>query len=58
MGKVNDAQRALVYEIFLEIFLWKIKKIIKFLTIFYISNESDIKIFLKWYINKWPKGIC
>ena len=43
MGKVNDAQRALV---------------IKFLKIFYISNESDIKIFLKWYINKWPKGIC
>ena len=58
MGKVNDAQRALVYEIFLEFFYGKLKKINKFLTIFYISNESDIKIFLKWYINKWPKGIC
>ena len=26
--------------------------------IFYISQKKGIKTFLKWYINKCPKGIC
>ena len=26
------------------------------LTAFFISHKSDVKIFLKWIINKCPKG--
>ena len=37
--------------------LWERKKILIFLTIFYISYESGIKTFLKWSINICPKGL-
>ena len=31
------------------------KKVIDFLTYFYIYHENDIKTFIKWSINKWIK---
>ena len=33
------------------------KKQLIFLTVFYIYHESNIKIFLKWSINKCPKSV-
>ena len=36
----------------------KEKKTINVLTAFSISRNSGIKIFLKWFINNYPKGIC
>ena len=39
-----------------ESFCEKRKKIINILTAFFISHKSDFKIFLKWIVNKCPKG--
>ena len=32
------------------------KKTINILTVFFIFHKSDIKIFLKWTVNEYPKG--
>ena len=56
--------RIMVYEIFLKIFYKKIyiykKKVTNFFDFFFIFfiiiHKSCIKIFLKWFINKCPKG--
>ena len=47
---LKNALRALVYELFLEIFYGKIRKQLILLTNFYISHENDVKIFLIWFI--------
>lgn len=39
---------------FKNLFMEKKKKVIDFFANFYISHESDIKIFLKLSINKFP----
>lgn len=46
MEKLTDALRLLVKETFLGIFYGK-KKQLNFLTTYYISYESGIKIFIK-----------
>ena len=38
-----DALRALVYEIFLETFLEREKKLMFYLMVFYISHESGVQ---------------
>ena len=45
MGNVNNALKALVYKLFLEIFYEKIIKQLIFLTTFYISHENGVKNF-------------
>ena len=54
-----DASRAFVNELVLETFMEKEKKKkqLNFLTTFYIFLKSDIKTFLKWFINKYPTYI-
>lgn len=47
MERVTDALRVLVKKIFLEKFYGKRKRQLIFITVFYISNESDVKTFLK-----------
>ena len=32
------------------------KKNINVLTAFFISQKSDVKTFLKWIVNEYPKG--
>ena len=32
------------------------KKTINVLTAFFISHKSDVKTFLKWIVNEYPKG--
>ena len=32
------------------------KKAINILTIFFISHKSDVKTFLKWIVNHYPKS--
>jgi len=54
--ELTNALRALIYELFLKTSYGK--EIINFLTTFYIFHKSDIKIFLKWFINNWPKDTC
>ena len=57
MGKVNGYPRGIGLEyIFLKKNYGKRKKQLTFLTAFYIFHDSGIKTFLKWYINKCPKG--
>ena len=34
----------------------KKKKSINVLTVFFIFHKSDVKTFLKWIVNKCPKG--
>ena len=55
MGNVNNALKALVYKLFLEIFYEKIIKQLIFLTTFSISHKSDFKNFLDMVINNCPK---
>ena len=28
------------------------------LTVFYFFHKSDVKIFLKWFINNYPENTC
>lgn len=52
-----DALIALVYDIFLETFLWENKKkIIKIFTTFYIFHESCVIIFIKLFIKNCSKN--
>ena len=37
---------------------WKRKNAIDYIDNFHISHKSYIKTFLKWFINKYPKGTC
>ena len=54
---LTDAFRALVNNLFKESFYRKIgKKKINVLTVFTISHKSGVKTFLKWIVNKYPKG--
>ena len=53
---LTNALRALVYELFLETFYWKLIKQLIFLTTFYIFHGSGVKTFLIWFINNFPKG--
>ena len=57
---LKGALRAIVNELFLKSFNGKRKKkkAINILIAFSISHNSGIKIFLKWFINNFPKGIC
>ena len=34
------------------------KKTINILTVFFIFYKSDVKIFLKWIVNQYPKSTC
>ena len=38
-------------------FIEKGKKIINVLTAFFIYQKNDIKTFLKWIVNQYPKAI-
>ena len=49
-----DALRILVQEVFLESFYEKKNELIV-LASFYVSNESDVRTFLKWFIKNCPK---
>ena len=49
-----DVLKALVNNPFKEKFYGKKK--IDILTIFFISHQNDVKIFLKWIVNYCPKG--
>ena len=56
---LTSALRALVKNLVKESFYGKKKKkTISFLTNFFIFHKSDIKIFLKWILNRCPKGTC
>ena len=50
-----DALKVLVNNPFKEKFYGKRKKI-NVLTHFFIYHKSDVKTFLKWIVNKFPKG--
>ena len=54
--KLTEAIKTLVKKIFLKTFYGEMIKQLIFLTAFYIFHESGFKIFLKWFINKCPKG--
>ena len=41
---------------FSKVFIGKEKKIINVLTAYSNFHQSDIKTFLKWFINNCPKG--
>ena len=53
---VNECRRALVNNPIKESFYRKRKKTINILTTFFISHKSNIKTFLKWIVNYYPKG--
>ena len=54
---LTSALRALVKNSVKESFYGKRKKkTINVLTVFLISHKSDVKTFLKWIVNKCPKG--
>ena len=54
---LTSALRALVNNLVKESFYGKgKKKSINVLTVFFIFHKSDIKTFLKWIVNKCPKG--
>ena len=54
---LTSALRALVKNSVKESFYGKRKKkTINVLTVFLIFNKSDVKTFLKWIVNKCPKG--
>ena len=38
-------------------FIGKGKKIINILTVFFIYHKNDVKTFLKWIVNQYPKII-
>ena len=50
MGKVNNVLRALVYELFLEIFYKKMIKQLIFLQFFIFSIKVILKTFLIWLL--------
>ena len=52
---LTNALRSLVYELFQETF-YEEKKLIVF-TAFYISHESGVETFIKWFVNNCTKGI-
>ena len=51
-----SALRALINNLVKENFIGKEKKTINILTAFFISHKSDVKTFLQWIINQYPKG--
>ena len=53
---LKNVLRALVYELFLEIFYEKIIKQLILLTAFYISHKNDLKTCLILFINNCPKA--
>ena len=54
---LTSALRALVKNSVKESFYGKRKKkTINVLTVFLIFHKSDVKTFLKWIVNKCPKG--
>ena len=56
---LTSALRALVKNPVKESFYGKRKKkTFNVLTAFFISQKSDVKIFLKWIVNECPKGTC
>ena len=40
-----------------KIFIEKGKKIINVLTVVFIYHKNDVKTFLKWIVNQYPKAI-
>ena len=55
---LTSVQRTLIKNPVKESFYGKRKKKINILTIFFISHKNDVKIFLKWIHNKYPKNTC
>ena len=55
MKMLTSVLRALVKSSVKESLYGKRKKIINVSTAFFISYKSDVKIFLKWIVNKCPK---
>ena len=54
---LTSALRVLVNNLVKESFYGKRKKkTINVLTVFFIFHKSDVKTFLKWIVNKCPKG--
>ena len=54
---LTNALRSLVYELFQETFYKEKKKKIIVFTAFYISHESGVETFIKWFVNNCTKGI-
>ena len=53
---LTNVLRALANNPFKENF-YREKKTINILTTFFIFYKSDVKIFLKWIVKQYPKGI-
>ena len=53
---LTNALKVMVNNSFKKSFYEKRKKAINVLTAFSISQKSDVKIFLKWIVNYYPKG--
>ena len=53
---LTNVLRALTNNPFKENF-YEEKKTINVLTTFFIFYKSDVKIFLKWIVKQYPKGI-
>ena len=51
---LTNTLRALIKNPVKESFYGKKKKTINILTVFFIFHKSDVKIFLKWILNKCP----
>ena len=55
MGKIKGCPKGTSLGNIYGNFLWEKKQLIFFLTAFYISHKSCVKIFLKWFINNYFK---
>ena len=49
---------AFISKLFLQNYYGKVKNVLTFFIVFYISHKSEIRIFLKWSTKNNPKSIC
>ena len=54
---LTSVLRALVKNSVKENFRGEKKKTINVLTAYFVSYKSDVKTFIKWIVNQYPKGI-
>ena len=58
MKMLMNALRALIWKLFLEIYYGKMVKQLILLITLYIAHKSNVKTFLIWFINNFPKNTC
>ena len=51
-----DALRKMINNLFKESLYGEKKKQLMFWQLFFISHKNDVKTFLKWIVNQFPKG--